>query len=160
MIINLDEVADLKKQWNNKKIGLVTGCFDILHLGHINLFKFAKDHVDILLVGVDSDASVKTHKRNHPYFNQQTRMEVVDAISFVDYTLLVDHGLRSDNPNINQFFINLYKRLGVTDIITDKQTDNYYKEKESRASILGINAILRNEDRFSSSSKIITDLGL
>ncbi|KKP32632.1 MAG: Bifunctional protein HldE, partial [Candidatus Woesebacteria bacterium GW2011_GWE2_31_6] len=44
---NLDEIADevSKKKSSGKKVGLITGCFDILHVGHIDLFRKAKEHV-------------------------------------------------------------------------------------------------------------------
>lgn len=62
MIIELNEIPKLKPNWQGKKVGLVTGCFDILHFGHISIFEFAKSHVDILLVGIDSDESIKINK--------------------------------------------------------------------------------------------------
>ncbi len=161
MIIELNEIPKLKPNWQGKKVGLITGCFDILHLGHISIFEFAKSKVDILLVGVDSDKSIKLNKgENRPYFSQNVRKKVVDSIAFIDYTFLVDHGLKYSDPNIGQFFDELYKQTGITNLITNKQGDASYKDKVVRANKLGIEIILQDEEKFSSSTDIIEKLGL
>jgi cytidyltransferase-like protein len=44
------------------KIGFTNGCFDVLHVGHVRLLGFARDHCDRLIVGLNSDASVRALK--------------------------------------------------------------------------------------------------
>lgn len=161
MIIELNEIPKLKPNWQGKKVGLVTGCFDILHFGHISIFEFAKSHVDILLVGVDSDESIKINKGiDRPYFSQNIRRKVVDSIEFIDYTFIIDHKLKYSDPNIDQFFDELYKEIGITNLITNKQGDKTYKRKAIRANKLGIEVILQNEEKFSSSTDLIKKFGL
>jgi len=64
MIIGLLEAAKLRKKFRKegKKLGLITGCFDILHIGHIKFFREAKKRVDFLMVGLDNDKSIKLSK--------------------------------------------------------------------------------------------------
>ena len=68
----------------NKKIGLVNGCFDVLHIGHIRLFDFAKSNCDFLFVAIDSDEMIKKSKGpDRPFNNQQDRQEMLNALKSV-----------------------------------------------------------------------------
>ena len=61
------------------------GCFDILHKGHIALFKYAKSLGGKLYVGIDSDEKVKKDKgSNRPFNNVQDRKEVLESIKYID----------------------------------------------------------------------------
>lgn len=91
-IINLEalekEIASIKKA--RQSIVLVGGCFDILHIGHIKFLKEAKKNADFLFVLLESDETVNKLKGvNRPYFTQIDRAEVLSAIEFVDYVLLI-----------------------------------------------------------------------
>ena len=69
----------------NKKIIWTNGCFDVLHRGHIELFKFAKSQGDYLIVGVDTDERVKTSKGDsRPINNLQDRVAMLEAISYIN----------------------------------------------------------------------------
>ena len=61
------------------------GCFDILHRGHIELFKYAKSRGDKLIVGVDSDKKVRKDKgKDRPINNQEDRIEMLSSIKYID----------------------------------------------------------------------------
>ncbi len=61
------------------------GCFDIIHPGHIQLFKFAKSKGSKLIVGLDTDERVRLNKgRNRPINCLEDRVEVVSSIKYVD----------------------------------------------------------------------------
>jgi len=61
------------------------GCFDILHRGHIELFKYAKSLGDEFIVGIDSDAKVKLDKGSpRPYNTLEDRMAILKALRYVD----------------------------------------------------------------------------
>ena len=61
------------------------GCFDILHRGHIELFKFASLLGDELVVGVDTDEKVKLDKgKDRPINNLQDRMLILQSIKYID----------------------------------------------------------------------------
>lgn len=67
------------------KIVWTNGCFDILHKGHIELFKYAKSFGDKLFIGIDSDEKVKKDKGNdRPFNNVKDRREVLETIKYID----------------------------------------------------------------------------
>lgn len=71
----------------NKDLIIVAtnGCFDILHIGHIRSLQKAKTLGDILVVGINSDSSVKKLKgKDRPINNEQARAEILAALSCVD----------------------------------------------------------------------------
>jgi len=69
-----------------KKIVFTNGCFDLLHGGHIYLFKAAKKFGDVLFVAVNDDASVKKIKGpSRPIFSLEERLEVLEAVEDIDY---------------------------------------------------------------------------
>ncbi|MFH0947571.1 MAG: D-glycero-beta-D-manno-heptose 1-phosphate adenylyltransferase [Elusimicrobiota bacterium] len=79
-------VQKLKK--SDRKIVFTNGCFDILHIGHIRLLEKAKSFGDILIVGLNSDSSVKKIKGKHrPIISENERAEVLAAISSVDFVV-------------------------------------------------------------------------
>lgn len=82
-------LADLRKKEN--KIVFTNGCFDLLHLGHIDYLSKAKDQGDILIVGLNTDSSVKRLKgKNRPITDEKSRAMLLAALQFVDYVVLFD----------------------------------------------------------------------
>jgi len=75
----------------NKKIVFTNGCFDILHRGHLELLQQAKALGDLLVVGLNTDASVKRIKSTaRPFYNEKDRAALVDALAPVDLVVLFD----------------------------------------------------------------------
>ena len=67
------------------KIGFTNGCFDILHIGHVELFKFAKSACDYLIVALDTDNKISANKGpNRPFNALSDRIAMVTAIRYVD----------------------------------------------------------------------------
>ena len=67
----------------------VNGCFDVLHIGHIELLRYAKNLGDKLIVGIDSDERVKELKGDtRPFNNQFDRTEMLRAIKYVDQVVI------------------------------------------------------------------------
>ncbi len=82
-------ISELKK--NHKTIVTTNGCFDILHLGHAQNLHLAKQQGDILIVGVNTDSSVKNFKSPHrPIINQNERASLVAHLEAVDFVFLFD----------------------------------------------------------------------
>lgn len=78
----------MKNKSPNKKIVFTNGCFDILHAGHITYLKKARELGDLLVVGVNSDASVKRLKgSSRPLNLLSDRILVLCALEFVDYVI-------------------------------------------------------------------------
>lgn len=74
-----------------KKVIFTNGCFDILHKGHIDYLKKSKELGDCLIVGLNSDESVKRIKGDlRPYNNEQDRKEMLESLKFVDEVIIFD----------------------------------------------------------------------
>ena len=74
-----------------EKIIWTNGCFDVLHRGHIELFRYAKSLGSKLYVGLDSDYKVNKDKGpSRPVFSEDDRRYVISAIKYVDYTYIFD----------------------------------------------------------------------
>jgi len=80
-------VRRLKAQ--GKKIAFTNGTFDILHLGHVTYLQKARISADVLIVGVNTDRSVKTYKDpSRPVNPEQDRIKVLTALACVDFAIL------------------------------------------------------------------------
>jgi len=74
-----------------KTLVFTNGCFDILHRGHVTYLTFARNQGDALVVGVNSDASVKRNKGDgRPINNQEDRAYVLASLRVVDYVVIFD----------------------------------------------------------------------
>jgi len=74
-----------------KKIAFTNGCFDILHVGHVRYLQEARRTGDVLILGLNSDVSVRAIKGDRrPLVPQQERAEVVAALASVDYVTVFD----------------------------------------------------------------------
>lgn len=91
-----EDLMNLKRKlafWKFKCRTLVftNGCFDILHLGHIDYLSKTSDQGDILIVGLNTDASVKKIKgENRPLNNETSRAAIIASLFFVDAVVLFD----------------------------------------------------------------------
>ena len=65
-------------------IGYTTGVYDMFHIGHLNILKRAKEQCDYLIVGVSTDELVQHDKNKTPVIPFSERMQIVEAIRFVD----------------------------------------------------------------------------
>ena len=76
-------------------IGYVAGVFDLFHIGHLNIFKRAKEMCDYLIVGVSSDEQVIKSKKTRPYIPFEERLEIVQSCKYVDEAVMIP----VDRPN-------------------------------------------------------------
>jgi D-beta-D-heptose 7-phosphate kinase/D-beta-D-heptose 1-phosphate adenosyltransferase len=85
----VDKVQNLKKA--GKTIVFTNGCFDLLHVGHVRYLAAAKAEGDILVVGVNSDHSVRLIKGSlRPVVPEGERSEVLASLECVDYVTIFD----------------------------------------------------------------------
>ena len=87
------EIASLcsELKLKGKKIVFTNGCFDILHAGHVNYLEKAKNFGDILILGLNSDRSVKSLKgKGRPINTQNDRAYILAALKAVDYVIIFD----------------------------------------------------------------------
>lgn len=83
----LKTLKELKMK--HQRIVFTNGCFDIIHRGHVTYLREARKLGDILIVGVNSDGSVRKLKgKNRPLNNELDRMEILASLEFVDYVVL------------------------------------------------------------------------
>lgn len=83
-----EELSPLRSQ---KKIVFTNGCFDLLHVGHVRYLQEAKAQGQVLVVGVNSDASVKRLKGpTRPIQNENDRAEILAALAAVDYSVIFE----------------------------------------------------------------------
>ena len=88
-IISQTQLASLRARHSRKKIIFTNGTFDILHRGHVTYIEKAKQAGDILVVGVNSDASVRAYKGpGRPVNPEADRLIVLAALQCVDYVVL------------------------------------------------------------------------
>ena len=74
-----------------RTVAFANGCFDVLHVGHIRYLQDAARVADVLVVGVNGDASVRTLKgEGRPVMNAQERAEIISAIRGVAYVTIFD----------------------------------------------------------------------
>lgn len=88
--MSLEDVERLavELRGQGKRLVLANGCFDLLHVGHIRYLQAAKQLGDVLIVAVNSDASVRRIKgRGRPLMSQTERAEIVAALGCVDYVV-------------------------------------------------------------------------
>ena len=92
-IISRADAIELASTWrkNGFKVGFTNGCFDILHVGHLAILSFARQHSGRLIVAVNSDASVRRLKEvGRPINPQNDRAMVLAALSVVDAVVVFD----------------------------------------------------------------------
>lgn len=90
-IKSAEQVAEILSQRGDKKVVFTNGCFDILHVGHTRYLAKARDFGDILIVGLNSDASVRRLKgESRPINSQLDRACVLSGLGFVDYVVIFD----------------------------------------------------------------------
>lgn len=73
------------------KVALANGCFDLLHISHVNTLKYGKENSDILVVAVNGDESIRKLKGNgRPVISLKERMQLLASLSMVDYVISFD----------------------------------------------------------------------
>ncbi len=91
MILTWNEIADTTEKLHDKdkEIVFTNGCFDIIHSGHIKYLREAKKQGNYLVVGLNSDSSVKKLKGNdRPINEQEDRAVVLNALKPVDFVVI------------------------------------------------------------------------
>ena len=118
-IVSLEEMNQPLARWRflDKKIVFTNGCFDIIHKGHVDYLARAAEFGDIMIVGLNSDDSVKRLKGNgRPLQDQESRAIILSSLKMVNYVILFDE----DTP------FNLINHIKPDFLV--KGSD--YKEKE------------------------------
>ncbi len=105
-ILDRSEASEVRKLYPGKTVVFTNGCFDLLHTGHVRYLAAAKKLGDLLVVGLNGDASVRELKgAGRPLNSQEDRAEVMAALEAVDYVIIfaekrVDNLLREVQPHV------------------------------------------------------------
>ncbi len=86
----LEELVQIRDELRrqNRKVVFTNGCFDLLHSGHVYIFREAKKLGDVFIVAVNEDESVRRIKgESRPIFILEERLEVLEAIEDIDYLI-------------------------------------------------------------------------
>lgn len=92
-IVCRKDLKELILKWRNanERIVFTNGCFDLLHLGHVDYLAKAKDLGERLIIGVNTDSSVKRLKGEHrPLQDENSRLHILAALRSVDAVVLFD----------------------------------------------------------------------
>jgi len=142
-ISTLLSVVD-KEKAIGKSIVFTNGCFDIIHSGHVFILQQAKSKGDILIVGLNSDASIKSFKSSdRPICDELDRAYVLASFSCVDYIYIFDDDtpekiIKDISPDIlvkgkdyegrdiagSKYMLENKKRIELVDIIEGKSTSS------------------------------------
>lgn len=90
-IVPIDRLLSVveKLKTEGKRIVSTNGCFDILHAGHVETFEWAKRQGDVLVVGINSDLSVRLNKgEKRPIVSERDRARLLAGLASIDYIYL------------------------------------------------------------------------
>ena len=90
-IFNLSDLKNQSGNWkkNKQKVVFTNGCFDVLHKGHIHLLSKAADLGDKVIVGINSDSSIKKIKGNsRPIMDEYSRSILISSFFFIDAIII------------------------------------------------------------------------
>ena len=129
---------DIKEYLKNKKIVFTNGCFDILHAGHVKYLQEAKSYGDILIVGLNSDKSIKRLKgKDRPINSFEDRACVLGGLESVDFIIEFDDDtpielIKAIKPDVlvkggdykdkGVVGSDIAKELKLVDFVNDKST--------------------------------------
>lgn len=160
-IKKLEQVAKhlkaLRKE--GKKVALVTGCFDIIHIGHIELLRFAKRNADAVVVGIENDKSIKISKGiKRPVNNLECRCQTIAELENVNFVFPIEEVIGFNAPNADKIYKKMLQKLRPDFLVTTPLSDKYWKNKQKRAKELGIGFLSLTRRKITSSTKIIEKL--
>ncbi len=128
-IVNIEEAAKVsqKLRAEQKSIVLVGGCFDVLHIGHLEFLKGAKKLGDVLLVLLESDETIQKLKGSkRPINTQEDRAKMLEALEMVDFIVPLP-------PFSNKDYDSLTNSIKPAIIATTKgDTARHHKERQAR----------------------------
>lgn len=134
-ILPLNQVELIKRQSGTNTLVLVGGCFDLLHYGHYTFLQRARQLGDTLVIALESDEFIKTKKQRIPVHNQQQRAEILKALHFVDYVILLPF-FQSDNE-----YVDLVQEVHP-DIIAVTENDPHIDIKRKQAKLVGAKVVI------------------
>lgn len=118
MILSYKNMHKIRENHPNSKISIIKGSFDLFHYDHLQILKNIKKTTDILVVMVKSDDDIKMKGKNRPIIPEKERMEIVDSIKFVDYTILAN----------KRYQTSLMKKIILENDFSEKEVDKFMRD--------------------------------
>ncbi|MBL7897606.1 MAG: adenylyltransferase/cytidyltransferase family protein [Crocinitomicaceae bacterium] len=133
----VQQISVLKSQ--KKKIVFTNGCFDILHKGHVQYLSLAADFGDVLIIGLNSDDSVKRQGKgdDRPVNNSDARSLILSALEFVSFVV----EFNEDTP------LNLIEKIVPDVLVKGGDYDPAETDPASKKYIVGRDIVLKNNGR-------------
>lgn len=158
-IISFTTACKLSRKFKQegKKVIFTSGCFDILHIGHVRFLQMAKKwggRNAVLLVGVEPDDFLKINKGpGRPIFSQLARAEILASLSAVDYIVV----LRGAAPAASSdLFVRRYRRLLPHVVVFGNTQRNILKTIKQDAKVAGCEfKHLPHKTKLESSSRVV-----
>jgi cytidyltransferase-like protein len=89
MIVNIDELAEIRNRHSDQKLVLTSGTFDLFHAGHLNYLEEVKKHGDVIIVLLSGDNRVRERKGpKRPIIGEADRAGILDSLKIVDYVFI------------------------------------------------------------------------
>jgi FAD synthetase len=149
--VTANNISRIRQHLGNQKIVLIGGCFDILHLGHIQILQQAKNLGDRVVIFLESDQKVALKGSNRPIHDQKTRAQILLALRCVDYVVMLPYITEASDYDA------LVKELSPSVIITTE--DDLHKHfKERSAQLVGAQLKLITKTKNTSTSDIVRQI--
>lgn len=149
MIVTFKDLKRIKLLHKDEIIVLVGGCFDLIHVGHINFLKRCRHLGNILIVAVSSDSRVRERKGvNRPVIPEKDRATVLSSLSCVNYAIVAPNPRKKKIVPTAQIIHELKPNIFAT---SDERFNNY---KES-LNLIGTDVIYVPDLRLESTTNII-----
>lgn len=167
MIANsITELCNLVNRNRNGKIVLATGTFDLFHYEHLKYLEGAKKQGDILVVAVKNDICASLKNPDRPVIEENHRIAIVDAIKYVDYTILVDYNsnvipeIEAENKKQLEWLIifeELFKNL-KPDVLYYENNPVLQSARDKIFEIYGITGVMKERGKSESTTSIIAKM--
>lgn len=150
MIVNFEDLADVREKHASETIVFMGGCFDIVHEGHAFGMSHCKSMADLLVVGVSRDERVRQRKGpSRPIRSEAGRLMLVDALKPVDYSFLMPMP-EEDSPTLQ-----VIKQLKPDIFMDHKENWERWTDAISHIEGLGTQVIFNDSPVLDSTTRII-----
>lgn len=129
------DYKDINKLAKKGKIVLVGGCFDILHYGHIEFMRQAKQQGDLLVIALESDEFIIHKKKRKPFHTQAQRASVLAALRYTDVII------KLPLLNKDEDYFNLVKQIKPS-VIAVTEGDPYVEKKTEQAKTIQASVVV------------------
>ena len=158
-IITLEEAKKIKQSNEKKSLVLITGCFDVIHFGHIDYFRFAKKQGDILIVGIENDQNIKINKGNHrPIFNFLQRAKVLSELESIDYIFEITKVVTFNSNEADKSLLETIEAVQPDVLISHNLKDETCEKKELLCQKAGVKLKVDKSNKITSSTEIINHI--